>query len=335
MREISNGTSAATFNGFVYVFDSETGTYSRFSVDDSYELHEEGKVSFANLGATGTVMTSFVSPSRAYSMTRNNMQIVVWDPTAMEVLGSIATDAAIDPEYPELDYGEPAVFGHYVAWPILWYDYDRLRFKQEVGVVLASTTSDAPAVVVRDSRCGGGWTLFTDDAGDLYVTGNAWFGFAHFFGGEAASYPSDCLLRIRAGATRFDPDFYVDLNRTASTPAVYHTWQAAEGELLAAVWDPQDDPSALPDPDAYWTAPLLRSLVRIGPESSVPVTGIPKSQVWSTLNYRLDDQVYMLVNEGDITPGGGGRSVLYRIEGSVATPALSATGDIWSIGRVR
>jgi hypothetical protein len=63
-----------------------------------------------------------------------------------------------------------------------------------------------------DSRCGGGWGLFTDDAGDLYALGNAWFGFAHFFDRDPSRQPNDCLLRIPAGSSEFDPDFYLELS---------------------------------------------------------------------------------------------------------------------------
>lgn len=62
------------------------------------------------------------------------------DPTEMLILGSI----------------------DYVVWPILGFDYDNLRFKPEQGVALAQIDSLEPAVVARGSRCGAGWSLFTD-----------------------------------------------------------------------------------------------------------------------------------------------------------------------------
>jgi hypothetical protein len=335
MLEVPSGQDARTFNGHVYVWDGESGTYTRYAVDDALQLSEQGKVSFANLGGTGAVMTSFISPTRAYTMTRDNLQLVAWDPTEMALIGSISTDALLDPEYPDLDYGEPVVFGDHVAWPILWYDEDNFRFKPELGVVLASSTSLEPLSVQRDTRCGGGWSLFKDTAGDLYVTGNAWFGFAHFFGPDAASWPNDCVLRMRSGSTQFDPDYYVDLNRLADTPAVYHTWHTRGHGLVATVWDPADDPGALSDPDAYWSAPLLRKLVEIDDGVVTPLGGIPKSAVFSTLDYRLDEELYLLMSEGSPEQEESGRSSLYRVTASGAELALTTVGDIWAIGRVR
>ena len=333
--ETPSGQNATAFNGSIYVWSAESGVYTRYAVDDEMRLSEDGAVSFMNLGGTGNVMTRFISPTRAYSMTRDNLQIVVWNPEDMVVLGGIDTSAAIDPNYPSFDYGEPVTFGDYVAWPVLWYDYDHFDFKPSVDVILASASSDGPAFMVSDSRCGGGWSLFTDDRGDLYALGNAWFGFAHFFDRDPSRQPNDCLLRMPSGSTAFDPSFYVDLNRAAGTPAVYHTWHTTGRSVVAAVWDPANDPSALPTPDDYWTAPMQRKLVRVDDGASEPLGGIPDSAVFSTLDYRLDDELYMLMSEGSSGPEGDARSTLYRVTDSRAEPALSTSGDLWAIGRIR
>ena len=335
MVEAPSGQNATAFNGAIYIWAAESGIYTRFAVDDQMRLSEDGAVSFMNLGGTGNVMTSFISPTRAYSMTRDNLQIIVWNPEEMAIIGSIDTSAAIDPSYPSFDYGEPVLFGDYVAWPVLWYDYDNFDFKPSVDVILASASSEAPAFAVSDTRCGGGWSLFTDELGDLYALGNAWFGFAHFFDRDPARQPNDCLLRIPAGSTAFDPSFYVDLNRAAGTPAVYHTWHTTGRGVVAAVWDPANDPSALPTPDDYWTAPMQRKLVRVDEGASEALAGIPNSAVFSTLDYRLDGELYMLMSEGSSGAEGDARSTLYRVTDSRAEPALSTLGDIWSIGRIR
>jgi hypothetical protein len=338
MIEAGASAGAAAFNGYVYVWDGESGRYTRYSVDDELALVPGPVVSFTALGVTGPVMTSFVSPTRAYSLTTENMQIVAWNPTEMVILGSISTAALEDPDYVRVEYGEPTVFGEYVAWPILWYDYDNLRFKPEQGVALAKIGSLEPAIVVRDGRCGAGWSLFSDPAGDLYVTGNAYFGFAHFFGEAAPSFPSDCLLRITAGTTEFDRDFVLDLDAATGSPAVYHTWHVSEHTLLAAVWDPATDPAALPSSDDFWNAPLLRAVVDIDAGTSTPVVGMPQSAVWSTVNYRLDGTLYVPQSEGTLNPDGTPgpvRSTLYRVKDANAEPALTIDGDVWSIGRIR
>ena len=205
-------------------------------------------------------------------------------------------------------------------------------------MALAKLDSLDPAIVVRDERCGGGWSLFTDPAGDLYVTGNAYFGFAQFYGDASATFPNDCLLRIKAGATEFDPDFALDLDTATGSPAVYHTWHVSDRTLLAAVWDPALDPATLPSSDDFWNASLLRQLVDIDTGAATPVVGIPESAVWSTVNYRLDETLYIPQSEGTLNPDGSPgpvRSTLYRITDANAAPALTINGDIWSIGRIR
>jgi hypothetical protein len=335
MIETPSGQNAAAFGGYIYIWSPDSGIYTRYAVDDALRLSLAGSVSFMNLGGTGNVMTRFISATRAYSMTRDNLQIIVWNPSDMTVSGSIDTSGALDPEYPDFDYGEPVAFGDYVAWPILWSDEANADYKPAVDVILASATSDAPAFAISDRRCGGGWSLFVDDTGDLYALGNAYFGFAHFFDRDPARHLNDCLLRVRAGSTEFDPDFYVDLDRAANTPAVYHTWQSSGRSVVAATWDPARDPNELTSPDDYWSAPMQRTLIRIDEDASEPISGIPASAVFSTLNYRLDDVLYMLMSEGTPGPNGDARSTLYRIDESTAEPALTTSGDIWSIGRIR
>jgi hypothetical protein len=131
----------------------------------------------------------------------------------------------------------------------------------------------------------------------------------------------------------FDPDYYVDLNKVADSPAVYFTWQVRERSLFAAVWDKADDPKELKDPDAYWSAEFSRKLLLIDEGQATEVAEIPKSAVFSTLNYRLDDELYMLVSAG--SPSESGRSDLYKVTESGAEKALTTKGQLWSIGRVR
>jgi len=331
MLEVRAGYDAKAFNGHIYVWEGETGTYTRYEVDDDLQLSEGPSVRFLERGGSGVVMTQFVSPNLAYSLTRDELELIVWDPTEMVVITSISAANLRDPEYPDLDYGEPALFGDHVAWPIQW-SRDGSSFKPEVGVVLASTTSNEPPLVLRDGRCGAGWMLFVDDAGDLYATGNASFGYAHFFGDAAGSFPNDCVVRIRSGALEFDAGYVRDLNQATGSPAIYHPWHLEDHSLLAAVWDPADDPAAI-EPDEYWNTPMLRTLVRIEDGESTPIAGVPKSGVWSTLTHRIDDTLYMLSME--MSPFVGGRSELYRVNGASAEPALSTDGFLWSIGRVR
>jgi len=318
----------------VYVWEGESGTYTRYDVNDELGITEGPALSFRDFGGTGVVMTSFVNPHLAYSFTRNDLVIVAWDPTEMAVLETISAETAADPDYPELDYGEPVVFGDYVAWPIQWSDFENNRFSPDLGVVLASTTSSEPAFVLRDGRCGGGWSAFVDDTGDLYVTGNANFGYARLYGSDAVSVPNDCVVRIKAGTLEFDPDYERDLNAATGSPAIYHPWHLQDRSMIAAVWDPADDPAAVAADD-YWTTPMLRKLVRVDESSSEVLEGVPKSAVWSTLSHKLDGELYLLSTDGAPFGGGEVRSNLHRVTDTGAELALSTSGFLWSIGRVR
>jgi Domain of unknown function (DUF4374) len=334
MLEVAGTSRAQAFEGHVYVWKDEEATYTRYEVDGERSLHPTGSLSFLQLGVTGNVQTIFVSSRLAQTMT-DSLDVISWDPSTMEIRHVTTPDALEDPDYPRVEYGEPELFGDFVAWPVLWSDYDNFRFKPEVGVVLTALEGDAAAKVVRDRRCGAGWELFVDDAGDLYVTGTGYFGFAHFFGDDPSSYPNDCVLRIRSGEVAFDAEYYLDLSETTSSPAVYHTWQVNDRTLLAAVWDPEEE--APETDDAYWSAPLLRKLVLIEEGESRSFAEIPKSAVWSTVDHRLDGVLYMLSSEGLVDAEGpsDARSTLYEITESGAREVLSLPGEFWGMGRVR
>jgi hypothetical protein len=334
MLEVAGASLAQAFNGYVYVWNGEEARYTRYAVDDELGLEPAGSLSFQQLGVSGNVQTIFVSSRLAQTMT-DSLDIISWDPSEMEIERVSPPEELEDPDYPRVEYGEPELFGDFVAWPVLWSDYDNLRFKPEVGVVLSALEGDAPPKVVRDSRCGAGWELFVDDTGDLYVTGTGYFGLAHFFGDDPSSYPNDCVLRIRSGQSAFDADYYLDLNETTGSPAVYHTWQVSDRTLLGAVWDPQDE--APQTDDAYWSAPLLRKLVLIEEGESRAFAEIPKSAVWSTVDHRLDGVLYMLSSEGLVDAEGpsDARSTLYEITASGARAVLSLPGEFWGMGRVR
>lgn len=337
MLEAGSASSARTAFGYVYLWDGEAATYTRLSVDEALRLLPGPRVSFANFGVTGPALTHFAAPDRAYTMLSDAEGMVVWDPESMQVLGSIPTEGLFDPDYPRVEYGEPVAFGDYVAWPILWSDYDNLRFKPELGVALVPAEIDAEPLILSDARCGAGWSLFEDPEGDVYAVGNGYFGFAHFFGDAASSYPNDCVLRLRAGTTEFDADYMRDLNQLTGSPAVYHTWSVGGRTLYAAVWDPADDPAELQSEDAYWEAPLQRTLVRLDEGVATLVPGIPKSAVWSTLDYRLDGTLYLLESEGslDDEERNQARSSLYRVSVDGVEKAFTTSGEVSSIGRIR
>jgi len=337
MIEAGSASSARSAFGYVYLWNGEAAEYTRWRVDDSLGLVPGPRVSFANFGVTGPALTHFAAPDRAYTMLSDAQAMVVWDPESMQVLGSIPTEGLFDPEYPRVEYGEPVAFGDYVAWPILWSDYDQLRFKPEVAVALVPTEVDAEPIIVRDARCGAGWSLFKDPEGDVYAVGNGYFGFAHFFGEDPGAYPNDCVLRLRAGTTEFDANYTRDLNQITGSPAVYHTWSVEERTLYAAVWDPAADPAELESEDAYWEAPLLRTLVRLDDDAATVVPGLPKSAVWSTLDYRLDGTLYLLESEGSLEEDARSqaRSSLYRVSAAGVEKAFSTSGEVAAIGRIR
>src|SRR5262245_26952448 len=72
MLEVSGGNDARAYDGHVFVWSGEEGTYTRYDVNGAYALTNPKRVNFLDLGGAGTIMTRFISPTRAYSLTRMN-----------------------------------------------------------------------------------------------------------------------------------------------------------------------------------------------------------------------------------------------------------------------
>ncbi len=66
---------------------------TRYSIGESSELIEEGTVNFSNYGLQegqfDSWNVSFLSPKKAYLLDFAEGTTIIWDPTAMEIVGDI------------------------------------------------------------------------------------------------------------------------------------------------------------------------------------------------------------------------------------------------------
>jgi hypothetical protein len=93
-REFSGLADMWVHEGAVFIADAESLTMRKFSVtSDGLEtprLEEQGSLSFAAYGLTdfGFWRNTFVAPNKAY-LTNGASEFIIWDPEAMEILGSV------------------------------------------------------------------------------------------------------------------------------------------------------------------------------------------------------------------------------------------------------
>jgi hypothetical protein len=136
---------------------------------------------------------------------------VVWDPSAMEIVTTIDLSylkkAGLDAEFWTVSYRDGKVYV-----PVRYANWNTGVIDPSVTLVIIDAATDSIVATATDDRCAsGGRPVFAPD-GDAYVMADGRNWSAQLFATVAGQpVPPTCLLRIRAGATAFDPDFLVTL----------------------------------------------------------------------------------------------------------------------------
>jgi len=216
-REIPGGVGlfGAPETGRVWIGNGESPTIQRYVVSESGAIDEDGpSISLANFGITATSQSSdrvpFISPSKAYFIEGTGETIVVWDPEAMEVEGTISiTLPAREGFRTNLEAWPTRVDNRlYIAFG--WWDFANARVDPGAGVAVIDTENDSVVSVTEDPRCAGIFHSAAASDGYIYYACGVYPAAAHRIFGDSNA-PESCLLRIRAGDDEFDPDFYVPI----------------------------------------------------------------------------------------------------------------------------
>ncbi len=231
--EFGNGGRAfgAPKAGVVYVTSYDDPTLTEVTVQADGTLAKGRVLSFQQQGifdTTGANVLHFISPGKAYFVSQETQEIVVWDPSEMTVVKTIPLEIPLLPT---------STFLRFYPQPILVGD----------KLVLISSESDdndiyAPSVITvvdyeqdrvlsneRESRCPALGNSAVDSRGDRYFAQDNYAVAVHFKFPETA--PAPCMLRIRAGETSFDPDWTRTLDGELGTSIWTGATPGADGKF--------------------------------------------------------------------------------------------------------
>lgn len=198
-------------SGSLYVVSDESATVTRYQLNSSGSLESSGTVSFASKGVTSLgeyqANFQFISETKAYFFDGATAQVVIWNPTAMTVTGSIPLDALIIPDTILAFSGAVVKLGQQIIMPVGWRPVSGIGITQKAGVVSIDTTTDV-ASIATDDRCG-----YTHDAavgtdGKVYIATEAYGAAVRRV---AADAPEPCLLKFDPQTRAFDSTFYRSL----------------------------------------------------------------------------------------------------------------------------
>jgi hypothetical protein len=271
--------------GNVYVGLAEEPTMVRYTPDAGGTLYENGRLSFLNQGLTGTGFgNAFVSDRKAYMVSEEQYVAVVWDPEAMELITTLDLSYlqkdGFDAEFWTVTYHEGRVYV-----PVRYANWDDGRIDQSVTLVIIDAETDAILATATDPRCySGGRPVFAPN-GDAYVMADGRNWSAQLFATVSSSeVPANCLLRIRAGALAFDPDFLVEIPSLTGGLEVateLETGLDGSGVAFAKMFYPGELPPDVPVAGdfAFWEEPAFKMWrIELGDTpSAVPVADVPFS----------------------------------------------------------
>ncbi len=187
----------------VYVTSSEVGTLTEvtFGPDGSPQLGRA--VSFANLGIDGTTggnVHHFVSPSKAYFVSQDTQEIVVWNPEKMAIVRTIPLELGLSPDSFVYFYPRPIVVRQQLVLIANQSDETDIDGPSIVSVI--DTDDDRVVSTTVEPNCHSLLQSAVDARGDRYFASSDYSAATYLLAPKQA--PAPCMLRMEAGETSFD-----------------------------------------------------------------------------------------------------------------------------------
>lgn len=317
--------------GWFAVGGGESPTITRYVLDENDALVAEETISLQPYGVQSLWDTLyFVSPTKAYYPDRDGTQLVVWDPTAMEITGSIPLPDTVRDGY-LANYAYASVRrGDLLLFSVGWFDWAETdSVLPETGLVVIDTTNDTVARVDVDDRCGGITQPLVMTSGDAYFASSALAAAAHRLD-RLATEP--CVLRVNADEDRFDPGYALSLADLTGGALAGEPVPGPDGSIFLRVFD---ESLAEVDPEGYtWgiTGQLAWrwSKWEVGSDLVTPIAALEPSTadvVW----FEVDGRVF-----GTETTEDYSETTLIELTAEGGPKAqLTAPGFLHGLARVR
>jgi len=326
---------------FVWLGYSNSPTVERWDLDASGRFVRGPTLSFANLGASSVspdAQGAFISRELAAVPNQDTGELIFWNPTSMEIVGSL------DLEIPERD-GVPPLVRSTTARPdgtlLLSYYYLSAegRFVDVAGIVVVDPSG--PSVLGRDEWEGCNYNYARDAAdGTVYLTVNAsWIQGRLVYPDGGPWVATPCLLRVLPGATEFDRGFVPEvlsglaggrqitgnLEPTSEREAFFVAWQ---DELVTAELTPENFDDMRYTIPAYkwylWDIVGAQAVEVPGePFAALPEINVVDGRMWYSDQRLAGDN------------GGLGVVPFYELTPTGPKPAFIGFGTTWYMVRVR
>lgn len=316
-----------SYNGWLFVGDSQTPTVTRHSLSEAGELVEEGVVSFVGEGLRTSQFDSwnvtFISPEKAYLQDFEEGRTIIWNPTTMEILGAIEAPPELLRAGLSLEGSPGALRDGLLYRTFNWVNYDDATYSADFLLAIYDVATDQLLELIPETRCPTpGNLVHTDEAGHIYFSNWIW----PVAGTIMRGAPASCVLRINAGESRFDPTWTLSYPDVAEQRnGAMFSYLGGNQALFAAFYDERTRFDETTDPWSYVGSNNWRIWsLDLGSMASAPLDGLDFNGGAFT-PVQFDGRLFLMV------PGGEEQNYatqLHEVVDGVARPYVSLPG--WS-----
>ena len=223
--------------GFFAIGDGEDMTITRYSINENNEFVRGNRISFAGEGVTQMHWRNkFLSPVKAYYVDVTQGQIVVWNPEEMSITKTIMLPEQVADGYQGYNtsvgfYDFPMV-GNHMYIPLEWLNFDTNEGRPATGLVVINTQTDQVLSYTETEKAPAATNFVVDTNGDIYF-GTSGYYMAHGFVKDGINRPNGAILRVKAGETTFDDNYYLPYSSLTAGDRIGVSLASAPGDGIA------------------------------------------------------------------------------------------------------
>ena len=198
-------------DGKIFIASGESPTVGRYELDQQGALQLEKKVDFSNYGVSGAAFwdQQILSPTKAYLSNNKGQEYVVWNPSTMEITGTVP--------WPEFSFSNGlevfnsytdrggVVHDGYYFHGFYGHDEDFFSFGDRSFVAVYEIETDE-LVDVIEVPCPMMDVASLGDDGYLYVSGWSYMPLSYIAGYS----PKNCAARIDVETRKLDESWLLD-----------------------------------------------------------------------------------------------------------------------------
>lgn len=273
-------------SGRLYVASDLGPTVTRYDLSDDGKLAGGSSISFLGKGVTSLGeyggQFQYVSDNKAYWFDGPTAQVVVWDPSAMKVTGSIPLTTLAAANQTLTFSAAPIRQGNKLYAFAAWRE--GLAITSRAAVVIVDTKTDQ-ATIVEDTRCGYARDGVLADDGYLYIATEAFGSAAYHLNHDN---PVPCMLRLDTKTDELDATFKVTLSQLFEGKDAGSLVVGPNNQAFLRVLDPKAIPDGVTNPRVLAGVPAW-SWYKLTPGAEPAVSAIKNVELagGSVLPFKL------------------------------------------------